>query len=132
MTSEAHSSMNPHESAATQRPTKVRWTIFSLACGTSFMLYLHRYTWNFIGPFLEKDFGFSKTELGTLFSFFTPTYGAGQIPSGILCDLIGPHAFLGVIIVLWSLLIPCYGIARNFTSLAALRLIIHSHTCLVC
>ena len=72
-----------------ERPTNVRWLTFGLACGTSFFLYLHRYVWNLIGPELAKEYGLSKTELGTLFSFFSPTYGFGQIPSGIVCDLLG-------------------------------------------
>jgi sugar phosphate permease len=96
--------------------------MFSLACGTSWFLYLHRYTWNVIGPYLAEDYGLSKTELGTIFSFFTPTYGIGQIPSGILCDFIGPHMFLGVIIVLGSLLMPFYGVAGGRTGLIAVRL----------
>ena len=72
--------------------------MFALACGASWFLYLHRYTWNVIAPYLEQDYGLSKTELGGIYSFFTPTYGLGQIPSGILCDWIGPHFFLGLII----------------------------------
>ena len=30
-----------------ERPTNIRWLIFALACGTSFVLYLHSYTWNY-------------------------------------------------------------------------------------
>ena len=109
-------------SVSSERPTRVRWLMFSLACGTSWFLYLHRYTWNVIGPYLAEDYGLSKTELGTIFTFFTPTYGIGQIPSGILCDFIGPHMFLGVIIVLWSLVMPLYGVAGGRTGLIAVRL----------
>ena len=96
--------------------------MFALACGASWFLYLHRYTWNVIAPYLEQDYGLSKTELGGIYSFFTPTYGLGQIPSGILCDWIGPHFFLGLIIVLWSLLVPLYGVSGGRTGLVAVRL----------
>ena len=106
-----------------QRPTRVRWLVFSLACGSSWILYLHRYTWNFIGPELEKTHGFSKTELGTLFSLFNPSYGLLQIPSGILADLVGPHLFLGTIILLWSVALPGQAAAVGFYSLAAVRLL---------
>ena len=75
-----------------------------------------------IAPYLEQDYGLSKTELGGIYSFFTPTYGLGQIPSGILCDWIGPHFFLGLIIVLWSLLVPLYGVSGGRTGLVAVRL----------
>lgn len=105
-----------------ERPTRVRWLIFALACGSSWFLYLHRYTWNVIGPYLEVDYGLSKTELGAIYSFFTPTYGIGQIPSGMFCDWIGPHLFLGIIIVCWSLLVPLYGLAGGKTGLIGVRL----------
>tara|TARA_B100000029_G_scaffold89917_1_gene79662 strand:- start:188 stop:1612 length:1425 start_codon:yes stop_codon:yes gene_type:complete len=106
-----------------QRPTAVRWLMFVLACGSSWFLYLHRYTWNVIAPYLEQDYGLTKTELGAIFGFFTPTYGVGQIPSGILCDWIGPHVFLGVIIILWSLVVPLYGVAGGRSGLIGLRLV---------
>ncbi len=106
-----------------ERPTRVRWLVFSLACGSSWILYLHRYTWNFIGPELEKTHGFSKTELGTLYSLFNPSYGFLQIPSGILSDLVGPHLFLGIIILLWSIALPAQAAAVGFYSLAGIRLL---------
>lgn len=106
----------------TEQPTRVRWLIFALACGSSWFLYLHRYTWNVIGPFLESDLGLSKTEQGVIFGFFTYTYGFLQIPSGILCDWMGPHFFLGAAIVLWSLLVPLYGISGGKPGLIAVRL----------
>jgi sugar phosphate permease len=106
-----------------EKPTNVRWLMFVLACGTSFFLYLHRYTWNFIGVYLEKDYGFSNTALGALGSFFSPTYGFGQIPSGVLCDFMGPHFFLGLIIVIWSLVLPYFGLPTNYASLAGFRLL---------
>jgi|GEM_PF-190674 len=105
------------------KPTNVRWEMFALACGTSWFLYLHRYTWNIVGAKLMAEHGFSKTQLGAIFTFFSPTYGFGQIPSGVLCDFIGPHVFLGIIIILWSLVLPCIGIPGGFTGLASVRLL---------
>ena len=106
-----------------QSPTRVRWLVFGLACASSWMLYLHRYTWNFIGPELERTHGLSKAELGTLFSFFIPPYGLLQIPSGIVSDLVGPHLFLGLIMILWSLALPLHAAAGSFFSLAAVRVL---------
>ncbi len=106
-----------------QRPTRVRWLIFVLACGTSWFLYLHRYTWNFIRPELEEEFGFSNTQLEDIFTAFNLSYAVGQIPSGILCDLFGPHVFLAVIIVLWSLVLPTFGVTGNVHGLGGLRVL---------
>ncbi len=36
-------------------PTGRRYVIFFLAAGTSWFLYLHRYTWNFIRPASKRN-----------------------------------------------------------------------------
>ncbi len=119
--SSSKDSDQPVLSSATPRPSKIRWLIFVLACGTSFFLYLHRYTWNIIGPKIQEEFMLSEIQTGALGGFFNWTYGPGQIPSGMLCDYIGPHLFLGIIIVLWSLALPCLGLMGNYSSLAGMR-----------
>jgi sugar phosphate permease len=106
-----------------QRPTRVRWLIFALACGTSWFLYLHRYTWNFIRPELEKEFGFNNTQLEGIFTAFNFSYAVGQIPSGVLCDYFGPHVFLAVIVILWSLALPTFGLTGNVYGLGGLRVL---------
>jgi MFS family permease len=98
-----------------------RSVIFSLAASTSFLLYLHRYTWNLVRPELEKEYGFSNTQLEAMGSAFFFPYALGQIPCGIICDLFGPHLFLVAIILVWSLLLPLQGMTGNFTALLAVR-----------
>ncbi len=111
------------DDVAETRPTGLRWRMFGLACGASFLLYLHRYTWNLVGPKLQEDFGFSNTRAGLVFSLFYYTYAAGQIPSGVLIDRSGPHRFLGLIIVAWSAAIAAIGQASHVAVLAGLRLL---------
>ena len=96
--------------------------MFGLAAGTSFILYLHRYTWVMVRPELKAEYGFSEKELEGLYTLFSVTYGFGQIPSGIICDLFGPHLFLGAIIALWSLTMPAVGLTDTITGLGASRL----------
>lgn len=105
------------------RPTNIRWLIFALACGTSGLLYVHRYTFNFIKPELAKEFHFSEAELGGLFSLFYYTYGGVQLPAGMLCDVAGTRLFLGLSIALWSIALACTGWSSDYRSLAALRLL---------
>ena len=96
--------------------------MFGLAAGTSFILYLHRYTWVMVRPELKAEFGFSEQQLGGLYTLFNVTYALGQIPGGIVCDVFGPHMFLGVIIALWSLAMPSIGLTGSMTGLGASRL----------
>lgn len=123
-----HSFTNEHSMSdnsslqATQRPTMRRWIVFGLAASTSFVLYLHRYTWNFIRPELMDEYKFSNQEMGFLDTAFYASYSLGQIPGGIICDLFGPHLFVGIIIAIWSLTMPCLGLAGSLNGLIAARL----------
>lgn len=105
------------------RPTNVRWGVFALACGMSFLLYLHRYTWNIVGPKLQDEYGFSNTQAGILFSLFYYTYAVGQIPSGVVVDRFGPHRFLSAIVVLWSVSLAALGQTAMLWLLGAWRLV---------
>ncbi|MDA1018139.1 MAG: MFS transporter [Planctomycetota bacterium] len=102
-------------------PSRRRYVMFVLAAFTSFILYLHRYTWNFVRPALKEEYNFDNTELSLLQTAFNAAYSIGQIPGGIVCDLFGPHLFVGIIIALWSLALPCLGFGSSMGSLAAAR-----------
>ncbi|MBM84107.1 MAG: hypothetical protein CMJ78_26435, partial [Planctomycetaceae bacterium] len=116
-------SMSDASLLSDQRPTRVRWIIFMCACMTSWFLYLHRYSWLIVGPALQQEYGFDETELSFIYTAFNITYGIGQIPSGIVCDLMGPHIFVGILIAVWSLSLPLIGIGGNKLGLAASRLL---------
>ena len=105
-----------------EKPTRVRWLIFALACGSSFVLYLHRYSWGFIKADIRDEFGWSEVQLGWLDSLFTVSYGVGQIPSGMLCDWFGPHGLLGSIILVWSLSMGLLALAGGYTTMVLARL----------
>jgi MFS transporter, ACS family, glucarate transporter len=85
------------------RPTNVRWAVFGLACGTSWLLYLHRYTFALIKPELVREWGLDKSELGLLDSAFSFTSTFFQFPLGVLADLAGVRLVLSGLIVLWCL-----------------------------
>ena len=87
--------------------------IFALAAGTSWFLYLHRYTWNFIRPALEKETALLTSNSTVSIRLFNVTYSLFQIPSGVVCDLFGPHLFLAIIIAAWSVVLPFFGLTTN-------------------
>src|SRR5262245_56723687 len=90
--------------APVERPTRVRWVICFLACATSWLLYLHRYSWGVLEPSLKKEFpNLSDVDWGWLDSAFSATYALGQIPGGAAGDLLGAHAVLSAMILLWTL-----------------------------
>ncbi len=80
--------------------TNVRWNIFALACGTSWMLYLHRYTFAAIKPELSGEL--STFELGLMDSVFSACYALFQFPLGVAADTLGVHLVLTGLILLWT------------------------------
>ena len=110
-------------SEAAPSPTNVRWLTFGLACGTSWFLYLHRYSWNIVAPTIQAEYGFDNKQSGFVFSLFYWTYAAGQIPSGVVIDLFGPHLFLGISLILWSLALIGFGQTKSLWLIGLLRLL---------
>jgi MFS transporter, ACS family, glucarate transporter len=116
--------MIPPESATIdQRPSQIRWLVFALACGMSFLLYLHRYTWGFVKVEVAREFGWDKATLGWLDSAFMFSYAGGQIPGGMLGDWFGPRAVLAVMALVWSLGMGGMTLARSAWSMAAVRVV---------
>lgn len=95
--------MSISDDRPSSKPTNVRWVVFGLGCGTSWLLYLHRYTFALVKPKLETEWGLDNKELGLLDSAFSFCYSTFQVPAGMLADWLGAHLFLGSIILLWSL-----------------------------
>ncbi len=104
-----------------QRPTRVRWVVLVLACGTSWLLYLHRYAWGVIKPDVMEEFDLSPLEIGWVDSAFNITYALCQVPTGLLGDLLGPAFVLPLIIVIWSLGLAAFVFGVGTVSFIALR-----------
>jgi ACS family glucarate transporter-like MFS transporter len=109
--------------AASLVPTNRRWVVFALAAATSFLLYLHRYTWNLIRPELQREYQFSNTELEAMGTAFYLSYAVGSVPSGVAIDLFGPHLFLVGIILAWSLTLPLHGATSSVLGMASVRVL---------
>jgi ACS family glucarate transporter-like MFS transporter len=86
-----------------ETPTHFRWNVFVMACGTSWLLYLHRYTFALIKPELSREWELGKDQLGLLDSAFSVFYSGCQIPLGIAADVAGVHLVLTIMIVVWSI-----------------------------
>ncbi|MGH7135206.1 MAG: hypothetical protein ACREHD_05660, partial [Pirellulales bacterium] len=74
-----------------QPATRIRLLVLALSCAVSFVLYLQRYAWGFIKKDVQDEFGWDSVTLGWLDGLFGISYGAAQIPAGIMCDWFGVH-----------------------------------------
>jgi ACS family glucarate transporter-like MFS transporter len=111
----------PPIAPSSERPTRVRWLILALACGSSFLLYLHRYTWGFVKDDLQKSMGWSQDQIGWLDGVFYGTYAVGQVPSGMIADRWGTRWLLATIIAAWSLSLSGIAVAGRFVPMLLAR-----------
>lgn len=108
--------------ASLQRPTRVRWVVFALACLVGALLYVHRYSWGVIKADVKQEFALSDSQLGWLDSAFNASYTLCLPLAGYLSDRLGPARMLPGVVLLWSAMLAAIGLASGVWSLAALRL----------
>ncbi len=70
-----------------------------------------------------KEFHFSKTQMGIVFSAFFYTYGLFQIAGGVLGDYYGPRRVLTILMSWWSHLTVVTGMAWNLSSMLVIRVL---------
>jgi len=104
-------------------PTNVRWQVFGLSCGASWILYLHRYVFALIKPALAQEWDVDLVSLGAMDSVFYASYLVCQVPSGLAADLVGSRLFLGSIIVAWSICLALHALAPGLKSMYVVRLL---------
>jgi ACS family glucarate transporter-like MFS transporter/ACS family D-galactonate transporter-like MFS transporter len=95
------------------KPTNIRWAVFGLACGTSWLLYLHRYTFAIIKPELVEEWHLDKVQLGWLDSALSLSYTLFQFPLGVASDVLGVRLMLSGLILLWCLGLGMHAWAPN-------------------
>ena len=74
--------------------THARFAILALLTVGTLINYLDRTVISVAAPLLSRDLGLSAVAMGVVFSAFSWTYAAAQIPGGILLDRIGVRAHL--------------------------------------
>ncbi len=109
---------NPYQSPGVtpdggEGTTNVRWAVFGLACGTSWLLYLHRYAFAVIKPELVREWQLSKVELGLLDSAFSLSSTLFQFPLGVATDWLGVHRMLTGLLLVWCLGLGMHAWAKS-------------------
>jgi len=110
-----------------QRPskavsTRVRYGILAIIVIATAINYMDRANLSIVAPDVKKDLHISAAELGLIFSAFSWTYAALQIPGGWVLDRVGPRITFGVALIFWSIVTGSISLAKGFTSLLGLRL----------
>lgn len=105
------------------RPTHVRWVPILLLVAIGTMInYLDRTVLGIAAPYLSKDLSLSATQMGFVFSAFSWSYAALQIPGGIFLDRYGTRLTYFIAVAFWSLFTGMMGVVRSFGGLIATRI----------
>src|SRR5262245_19073450 len=76
--------------------------MIAMLCAISTISYIERKNNMVVGAAMIPHFGWTNTQLGTLFSAFVLGYALFQFPAGLLADRFGPRRVLGVAMLLWG------------------------------
>jgi len=75
---------------------RARNVIVLLMLALSVLSYIDRTAISIAGPTLIKEFGFSETQMGSIYSVFILRYALFMFPGGWLADRYGPRLILAL------------------------------------
>jgi ACS family D-galactonate transporter-like MFS transporter len=105
------------------RRTHVRWVpILALVAVGTMINYLDRTVLGIAAPFLTKDLALSAAQMGMVFSAFSWSYAALQIPGGIFLDRFGTRLTYFIAVVCWSVFTGMMGVVRSLNALILTRI----------
>lgn len=104
--------------------TRTRFMILALISGGTMINYLDRSAVGIAAPSISADLGLNAAMMGLIFSAFSWSYAAAQIPGGILIDRLGTKLTYWLALTLWSLFTGLQGLAQGFLSLLGIRLLV--------
>src|SRR3977135_3963221 len=106
---------------STQHPTAVRHLVIVFAVALAVVTYIDRVCISQAAPLITRDLGFSKDQMGYVFSAFTLAYSLFEIPGGYLGDRMGPRSVLMRIVLWWSFFTAATGWVWNIVTLVVTR-----------
>ena len=104
------------------RRSKVRYRILALLAVGTMINYLDRTVLGIAAPQLTKELGINAALMGLMFSVFSWSYVASQIPGGLLLDRFGSKVTYFLSMTFWSLCTLAQGLVHGIAPLFAFRL----------
>lgn len=105
-----------------ERATRARLGILALISFATLLNYLDRAVMGVAAPSMTAELRISPEVMGLIFSAFSWTYAAAQIPGGIVLDRLGTRVTYAASLVLWSVATFLHGLASNVAMLFGFRL----------
>lgn len=111
----------PAPLAAAAPPTHARFAILALIAVGTMINYLDRTVLGIAAPNLRHDLGIDAAVMGLVFSAFSWTYAAAQIPGGVFLDRFGARLTYLLSVTFWSLFTLLQAFAGGLASLLLMR-----------
>lgn len=107
---------------STTRRSKARYQILGLLAVGTMINYLDRTVLGIAAPQLTKELGINAALMGLLFSVFSWSYVASQIPGGLFLDRFGSKLTYFLSMTFWSLFTLAQGLVHGIGALLVFRL----------
>jgi MFS transporter, ACS family, D-galactonate transporter len=107
-----------------ERLTRRRYLMLSLLLIATIINFIDRVNISIAAPFMAKDLGLDKVQMGLIFSAFAWTYAIALVPAGFITDRFGSRWTYGVSLITWSAATLAQGTVNGLTSLLGLRMAI--------
>jgi ACS family D-galactonate transporter-like MFS transporter len=107
---------------AVERPTRARLLVLALVTGATLINYLDRSILGVAAPMMSRELRIDAAVMGVVFSAFSWSYAAAQIPGGIILDRFGSRLTYFLSLTLWSLTTLIQGVATGLGFILGCRI----------
>jgi ACS family D-galactonate transporter-like MFS transporter len=104
------------------KPTRQRFVVLGLITIATMINYLDRTLMSVAGPYLQHDLGLDAALMGVVYSAFSWSYAAAQLPGGVLLDRWGVRKTYFLSLTIWSAITALQGAIGNVGMLLVARL----------
>lgn len=115
---------NASNATATGPRTAVRFGVLGLIATGTLINYLDRTILGIAAPSLTHDLGMSPAIMGIVFSAFSWSYAAAQIPGGAFLDRFGTRLTYALSVGFWSFFTLLHSLVTGVGALLGLRLLL--------
>ncbi|HVX66354.1 MAG TPA: MFS transporter [Bryobacteraceae bacterium] len=100
-----------------EKPTRARHLVIVFAVCLAIITYIDRVCISQAAPYIQKELGFSRVQMGYVFAAFALAYALFEIPGGWMGDWLGPRRVLLRVVVWWSVCMAAMGWMWNLVSM---------------
>ncbi|MEG3177649.1 MFS transporter [Sphingomonas sp. RB3P16] len=111
-----------HASVSAARPSRARFAMLGLIATGTLVNYLDRTILGIAAPALTKDLALNPAVMGIVFSAFSWSYAASQVPGGLFLDRFGTRLTYALSVGFWSLFTLLHALVGSLGALLGLRL----------